>query len=61
MEPQLPTRSKIDSISDKVIEFFARTSSYASIKYLNLSFNNLVSMEGLHDLTGLNTIILAGN
>ena len=61
LPPEIPDRSKIDSITTSVIKSSSRENNLEYIKYLNLFNNNIKIMENLYGLTNLVTLILAFN
>ncbi len=61
MPPEIPIRSKIDDISDMIIQNVSREKDYSLIVYLNLFSNRIKKIKALDKLVNLNTLILSFN
>jgi Leucine-rich repeat (LRR) protein len=61
MPPEIPIRSKIDDISDVIIQNVSREKDYSLIVYLNLFSNRIKKIKALDKLVNLNTLILSFN
>jgi Leucine-rich repeat (LRR) protein len=61
MPPEIPIRSKIDDISDVIIQNVSREKDYSLIVYLNLFSNRIKKIKALEKLVNLNTLILSFN
>jgi len=61
MPPEIPIRSKIDEITDFILQNVSREKDFTSIVYLNLFCNRIKKMKCLEKLVNLNTLILSFN
>ena len=61
MPPEIPIRSKIEDISDFIVQNLSRESDFSSIVYLNLFSNRIKKIKNLERLVNLNTLILSFN
>lgn len=61
MPPDIPIRSKIDEITDIIVQNVSREQDYSLIVYLNLFSNRIKKIKGLDKLVNLNTLILSFN
>jgi Leucine-rich repeat (LRR) protein len=61
MPPEIPIRSKVDEITDVLIQNISRENDYTMIVYLNLFSNRIKKIKSLDKLVNLNTLILSFN
>ncbi len=61
MPPEIPIRSKIDDITDFIIQNISRERDFSQIVYLNLFSNRIKKIKNLNSLPNLNTLILSFN
>jgi Leucine-rich repeat (LRR) protein len=61
MPPDIPVRSKIDEITDIIIQNVSRENDFSLIVYLNLFSNRIKKIKSLEKLVNLNTLILSFN
>lgn len=61
LPPEIPARSKIDEITEYIIENISREKDFSNIVYLNLFQNRIKKIKCLDRLTNLNTLILSFN
>lgn len=61
MPPDIPIRSKIDEITDIIVQNVSREQDFTLIVYLNLFSNRIKKIKGLDKLVNLNTLILSFN
>ena len=61
MPPEIPIRSKIDEITEFIVQNVSREKDYSSIVYLNLFSNRIKKMKCLEKLVNLNTLVLSFN
>lgn len=61
MPPDIPIRSKIDEITDIIVQNVSREQDFTLIVYLNLFSNRIKKIKGLDKLINLNTLILSFN
>ena len=61
MPPDIPVRSKIDEITDIIIQNVSRENDFSLIVYLNLFSNRIKKIKSLEKLVNLNTLILSVN
>ena len=61
MPPDIPIRSKIDEITDIIVQNVSREQDFSLIVYLNLFSNRIKKIKGLDKLVNLNTLILSFN
>ena len=61
MPPEIPSRSKIEQVTEYVIQNVSREMDLGQIVYLNLFQNRIRIMTGLEKLINLNTLILSFN
>lgn len=61
MPPEIPIRSKVDEITDLLIQNISRENDHTMIVYLNLFSNRIKKIKSLDKLVNLNTLILSFN
>lgn len=61
MPPEIPIRSKVDEITDVLIQNISRENDHTMIVYLNLFSNRIKKIKSLDKLVNLNTLILSFN
>lgn len=61
MPPDIPIRSKIDEITETIIQNVSRENDFSLIVYLNLFSNRIKKIKCLERLVNLNTLILSFN
>lgn len=61
MPPDIPVRSKIDEVTEFIIQNVSREKDFSQIVYLNLFNNRIKKMKCLEKLANLNTLILSFN
>src|SRR3569833_1886571 len=61
MPPEIPARSKIEEISEFIIQNVSRERDFTQIVYLNLFSNRIKKIKGLDKLVNINTLILSFN
>ena len=59
MPPEIPIRSKIDEMSEFIIQNVSREKDFSQIVYLNLFQNRSKKIRYLDKLVNLNTLILS--
>ena len=61
MPPDIPIRSKLDEITETLLQSVSREKDFSLIVYLNLFSNRIKKIKGLEKLVNLNTLILSFN
>jgi Leucine-rich repeat (LRR) protein len=61
MPPEIPVRSKIEEVSELMIQNISRETDFTHIVYLNLFSNRIKKVKALDKLVNLNTLILSFN
>ncbi len=61
MPPEIPARSKVEEISDFIIQNVSKEKEMANIVYLNLFNNRISKIKCLYQLTNLTTLVLSFN
>lgn len=61
MPPEIPVRSKVEEITDLIIQNVSREKEFSQIAYLNLFSNRIKKIKGLEKLVGLTILVLSFN
>lgn len=61
MPPDIPIRSKIDEITESMVQNVSRELDFNMVVYLNLFSNRIKKIKGLEKMVNLNTLILSFN